>query len=732
MRGVLALFLLALALPAFGQAVQRETNIRPKIGLVLGGGGALGLSHVGVIQRLEEEGIFADIVVGTSIGAVVGATYTSGYSGPELSVLVDDLDWKNMFVDASHRSRLNFRRKQDDVDFPIRLKIGIDQDGLKLPRGAIEGQKLYFELTRLINARNPGARFSNLNRPFKAIATNLENKQTVVLSDGDLTRAVFASMAVPGLLAPVQIGDRLLVDGGLANNLPVSIARAMGADIIIAVDLSRPLKTADEIGNVFDVVEQIVNFVTLQQTEIEIDNLSEVDILVRPDLSGFSPAGFERGRELITVGRDAINAVLPQIRTLVETMQASEPAPVVLANLANPRIAAIHLDNQTNTADALIWANLTAKAGEIFDEEKLAKDITDLYGYDLFGRVDYRLEERADGTHLHLSLQEQSVGDDFLRFGFSVQSNFENEGTFSAQASFTRRNLNTLGAEWRSVLRIGNSPAFGTEWYQPLDARQTWFVSAGADIGRTNFSLFDADNISIGQLRLDQLSVNAALGKTLGRFGEIRVGANHSWNSIERSVGFVGFADQRISSTDVFASLQIDTFDSLAFPSSGWSGNLVIDASVAGDFDAFEDRTLSFSLSRVFPFAGGNLLPRIQAGLALDEPVDGIGEQSLGGFLNLSGLAPSSRLGNHSALASLVWYRPITAPTGLISYPLYLGFSLEAGNVFDRLDDIRLANFTTAGSIFLGAPTPIGPVYLAGGVTEDGNTSVYLFVGQTF
>ncbi len=731
MRALFLVCLLAVSSTGMAQTTNPTETTRPKIGLVLGGGGALGLSHVGVIQRLEEEGIRPDIVVGTSIGAVVGATYTSGYSGAELSVLVDDLDWENMFADASHRSRLNFRRKQDDVDFPIRLKIGIGKDGLKLPRGAIEGQKLYFELTRLINTRNPGARFSNLDRPFKAIATDLENKETVILSEGDLTRAVFASMAVPGILPPVQIGDHLLVDGGLANNLPISIARQMGADIIIAVDLSRPPKLAVDINNVFDVVGQLAAFITLQQAEKELEGLTEIDILIKPDLTGFSPIDFEKGKELVLVGRQAADTVLPELQSLAIAIQSATVEEVV-TTAATPFIVAIELDNQTSTSDELIWSNLHIEANKPLDQQQLAQDITDLYGYDLFSRVDYRLLEQEDGTHLQLSLQEQAAGDGFLRFGFAMQSNFENEGAFNAQVSYTRRNLNWLGAEWRSVLRIGNDPAFSTEWYQPLSARQDWFVSAGLDAVRTNFSLFDDTNTSLGEFRFDSLAINTALGKTIGRVGEFRIGAEHNWIRVERSIGFAGFPKQSEKSTNMFARFRLDTFDSLAFPTSGWQGQVSMNASVAGDFDTFEDKTLSFQLVHALPFAGGTLIPNIEAGLALDESAGGIGSESLGGFLNLSGLAPSSRLGNHKAFGSLIWYRPVTDTTGLISWPLYLGFSLEAGNVFERLDDIRFSNMTKAGSVFIAAPTPIGPVYLATGITEHGDTSVYLFVGQTF
>ncbi|PHR56752.1 MAG: hypothetical protein COA47_12535 [Robiginitomaculum sp.] len=727
----LLVLMLAQAPAGLAQPSDSTQTTRPKIGLVLGGGGALGLSHVGIIQRLEEEGIRPDIVVGTSIGAVVGATYTSGYSGAELSVLVDDLDWENMFADASHRSRLNFRRKQDDVDFPIRLKIGIGKDGLKLPRGAIEGQKLYFELTRLINTRNPGARFSNLDRPFKAIATDLENKETVILSEGDLTRAVFASMAVPGILPPVQIGDHLLVDGGLANNLPISIARQMGADIIIAVDLSRPPKLAADINNVFDVVGQLAAFITLQQAEIELEGLTEIDILIKPDLTGFSPIDFEKGNELVLVGRQAVDAVLPQLQNLARAIKTA-PVAGITTIATTPFIVAIELDNQTSTSDELIWANLHIEDNAPLDQQQLAKDITDLYGYDLFSRVDYRLIEQEDGTHLQLSLQEQAAGDGFLRFGFAMQSNFENEGAFNAQVSYTRRNLNRLGAEWRSVLRIGNDPGLSTEWYQPLTARQDWFVSAGLDAIRTNFALFDDTNTSVGELRFDNLSIQAALGKTVGRIGEFRVGIEHSWTRIERSIGFVGFPKQSEKSTDMFAGFRLDTFDSLSFPATGWRGEIKFDASLTGDFNTFEDKTLSFQLSHAMPFAGGTLIPNVEAGLALDLEAGGIGSQSLGGFLELSGLAPFSRLGNHKAFGSLVWYRPVTDTTGLISWPLYLGFSLEAGNVFERLEDIRFSNMTKAGSVFIAAPTPIGPVYLATGITEHGDTSVYLFVGQTF
>lgn len=731
MRILLILLILLGATSAQANVVPQSELNRPKIGLVLGGGGALGLSHVGVIQRLEEIGIHPDIVVGTSMGAVVGAMYTSGYDGQALTKLATGLNWDAMFTDASPRSRLNFRRKQDDVDFPSRFKVGVGKDGIRLPRGVIQGQNLFFELTRLLNVHNKGARFSHTDRPFRAVATDLENRKAVILAQGDLPSAVFASMAVPGVLPPVQLDGKLLVDGGLANNLPISVARDLGADIIIAVDLSRPPKKADDIKNMFDVFDQLAAFITLEQMQKEVASLGEKDVLIRPGLDGYTPVDFSKGAGLIQRGREAVKPHLAKLQALAKSLPKWKP----VQKKAEPEqqvIAEIHVDNRTNTSDALIWSNLSLRKGDVFDEAELARNIQDLYGYDLFRRIEYRVAEEADGMHLYLTFQPPAVGDDFLRFGFSLESNFENEAGFNAQVSYTRRNLTRLGAEWRSVLGIGSHPHVSTEWYQPLNEKQEYFASFKASVERGRFALFDQHTVAIGELRLDQASLQLAVGRTLAKWGELRFGASQNWARLDRSIGFPGFEKTNDTSTDAFLQLDIDTFDNRSFPASGWDGLVNFETSIGGDFGAFEDKTLHFTLAHALPLAGGTLIPRVEASIGLEDDTLGIGSSSLGGFLRLSGLPPNSRLGNHSALGEFIWYRPITDTTGLLSWPLYAGISLEAGNVFVLRDDIKFSNLTKAGSIFLGTPTPLGPVYLAAGITEDGDSSLYLFMGQTF
>lgn len=719
------------ATAAQASEVPQSELDRPKIGLVLGGGGALGLSHIGVIQRLEEIGIYPDIVVGTSMGAVVGAMYTSGYDGPALSELATGLDWEGMFADASPRSRLNFRRKQDDVDFPTVFKVGISDEGLKLPAGVIQGQNLFFELTRLLNAHNEGARFSHTDRPFRAVATDLETRDEVVLSQGDLPSAVFASMAVPGVLPPVKLGSKLLVDGGLANNLPVSVARSLGADIVIAVDLSSEPKKADEIKNVFDVLNQMAAFITLEQSQKEVASLTDADVLIRPDLKDFSPVDFNKGVKLIALGRKAVEPQLAKLESLAEQIHTEAPDKPVIKTQEDI-IADIHIDNRTKTSDALIWSILTLRKGDRLDEQELQRNIQDLYGYDLFRRIEYRVAEEKDGTHLYLTFQKPAVGDDFLRFGFSLESNFENEAGFNAKVSYTKRNLNAWGAEWRSVIGIGNNPHLSTEWYQPITGKQDNFVSLKAVVDRGRFTFYDQDTVAIGELRLDQASLEAAVGKTLAKWGELRLGVSQNWSRLDRSIGFPGFDKENVTSTDGFVQLDIDTLDSRGFPSSGWDGIFRLESSIGGEFGAFEDKTLHMALLRAMPVAGGTLIPRVESSLGLEDDTLGIGNSSIGGFLRLSGLPPDARLGNHSVLTELIWYRPITDTTGLLSWPLYAGFSMEAGNVFQARDDIKFSNFTKAGSVFVATPSPLGPIYLAAGVTEDGDSSLYLFMGQTF
>jgi len=268
----------------FAGSALRAEDERPSIGLVLGGGGARGIAHIGVLKELERLRIPIDAIAGTSMGAVVGGLYATGLTADELEQIVLSLDWSQALSDTPQRKNLSFRRKQDDVRYPIGLELGVRGRKIILPRGLVQGQNLDPLLRRLTADVSQVHDFSDLPIPFRAVATNLETGDRHVMASGDLARSIRASMSVPGLIAPTSLDGKLLADGGAVANLPVDVVRDMDVDIIIAVDVEFPLYGPNELESAPAITEQILTILTRKETVRQIETLHEDDILIRPAL----------------------------------------------------------------------------------------------------------------------------------------------------------------------------------------------------------------------------------------------------------------------------------------------------------------------------------------------------------------------------------------------------------------------------------------------------------------
>ncbi len=275
MRRLLLVLLLLLPLSALA------AEARPKIGLVLSGGAARGLAHIGVLKALDEQGIQIDAIAGTSMGAVVGGLYASGYTPAELERIALEMDWQQALSDAPPRKDVPFRRKQDDRDFLVKQKISFRDDGtLGLPLGVIQGQNLAMVLESLLVHTSDNRDFDKLAIPFRAVSTDIATGEKVVFRKGHLPQAIRASMSIPAVFAPVEIDGRLLVDGGMVDNIPVDVARDMGVDVVIVVDIGNPLRDRKDLSTVLDVMNQSITLMTRKNSEAQLATLKPGDVLI--------------------------------------------------------------------------------------------------------------------------------------------------------------------------------------------------------------------------------------------------------------------------------------------------------------------------------------------------------------------------------------------------------------------------------------------------------------------
>ena len=407
---------LLLSVPAAGDEAESAhdttTSERPRIGLVLGGGGARGAAHVGVLKELERLQIPIDAIAGTSMGAIVGGLYASGMSPAELESVVKDLNWAQALKDEPARNDLRFRRKEDEQRYPINPDVGLGRDGVRLPLGLIQGQRLDLLLRELTIGVSHVNDFDDLAIPFRAIAADIETGAAVVMGEGDLAKAIRASMSVPGVFAPVQIDGHMLVDGGIAGNLPVEIIREMNVDVIIAVDVEFPLYTIEELRSAIAISEQMLTILIRKETARQIEMLGDDDILIRPELGTYGSADF--GNILTTV-EPGIQAASAREEKLRKLSVDDETYASWLESRARPRVdnrelAFVRLEQDSEIATETFETRLRVSPGDPIEVEALADEAARLHGLALFEKVGYRLVEEDGDIGVVFDARSKSWG----------------------------------------------------------------------------------------------------------------------------------------------------------------------------------------------------------------------------------------------------------------------------------------------------------------------------------
>lgn len=723
-------------LPASAAAASRVG--RPRIGLVLSGGGARGLAHVGVLKELERQHVPIDAIAGTSMGAVVGGLYASGMSASRIESLMGSLDWVEAFRDRPSRTDLDFRRKEDDRDFLVHLPVGYGQGEFKVPKGLIQGQKLAARLREALLPVATLERFDQLPIPFRALATDLATGEPVVLDHGSLALALRASLSAPGVFAPVALDGRQLVDGGIAENLPVDVARSMGVDIVIAVDVSSPLQSTDRLKSALSISNQMISILIGRATARAKASLGPGDVYVRPDLGALSSLDFSRLSFAVAAGTAAVQGADGVAALGVDETSYAQYRARVEARPAAPVIDFVHVAADAGRYHKLIEAALQPTLGKPADGALIDESLRSLYGRDLFQTLDYQLASDGDRHGLNVNAQPKSWGPTFLRFALELQDDFRGNASFNAGVRAVFTDMNPYLAEWRVDAKVGDRPKFAAEFYQPLGYASPWFIAPSVRHESRNVPLFDAAGATIATYRITDNDYGVDLGRELGPWGEVRVGVHKIRGTSSLSVGSPELGESSpppgsYAQGGYFARFTVDRLDSVNFPRHGNSFSLEWDAQRAG-LGATEvgDRARADWL--IADSRGRNTLVFwTTAGTALTTLTGAQSEYLLGGFMNLSGLPANSLAGPHFAIARLVYLRKISAGgEGLFELPAYLGLSAEAGNVWNERHDIRFSTARKDGSAFLGLDTLIGPAYAGAGYDEGGHLSYYLFLGRTF
>ncbi|WP_152221785.1 patatin-like phospholipase family protein [Pseudomonas sp. SCB32] len=728
MRRLLCALLLLLPLGALAASTP------PKIGLVLSGGAARGLAHIGVLKALDEQGIHVDAIAGTSMGAVIGGLYAAGYTPKELEKLALSLDWQQALSDSPPRVDMPFRRKQDDRDFLVKQKLSFRDDGtLGLPLGAIQGQNLSMLLESLLVHTSDTRDFDKLAIPFRAVATDIATGEKVVFSKGHLPQAIRASMSIPAVFAPVEVDGKLLVDGGMVDNIPVDVARQMGVDVVIVVDIGNPLLDRKQLTTVVDMLNQSVTLMTRKNSEAQLATLTASDVLIQPPLSGYSSADFGKVPQLIDAGYRATTILAPRLASLRE----GEDEHALALNQARtpgerkPVINSIEVENDSKVSDDVILHYIRQPLGEHLDLERLQRDMSTLYGLEYFDQVQYRVVHRKDGNALVIHASGKRSGTDYLRLGLNLSDDLNGDSTFNVGASYRVNGINRLGAEWLTRLQIGDHQELYSEFYQPLDVGSRYFVAPFLFNEAQNVEATNDDD-PIAEYRLERYGYGINLGRQIANNGEFRLGVAQAYGKADVRVGEQDLPNYHFNEGYAQLTYSFDTMDSVDFPREGASIQTYFREHTPslGDDDRYRqwDLHLDKALStgpNTFVLGGGY-------GRTIDDANVVVSSFLLGGARQLSGYRQDALAGQNYSLGRAIYYRRMTERSFLpLDFPFYLGGSLERGRVWNN-DNSYDTGYINAASILMGFETPLGPLSFSYGLNSASEHAMYINLGRSF
>ena len=702
---------------------------RPKIGIAFSGGGAKGCAHIGVLRVLEEMRIPVDYAAGTSMGAIVGGLYATGLDPDELTEAILTVDWADALTDKPARKDRSFRRKDDDLRYIPDLELGLGRRGLKFPTGLRSGQKLGLLLRNLTLPVRTVDDFDELPVPFRAVATDIATGQKVVLGHGDLARALRASMAIPTVFSAVELDGKLLVDGGVSDNVPVDVVRAMGADVVIAIDIGAPLLAGPEAGRSFlTILSQTMGLITRANMAPQ---LAAADLVITPEVASYGTLEFEKGREIIAKGEAEARRLVDQLRPYAlseedylawKRSRRRERDPI-------PQVAAVRIEGNQRVDSRVLAAQVELQAGKPFSPAAARGDLSRIFGLGDFETADAELVPEGDGATVVYRVHEKPWGPTYLRAGLGLEANGHGGIDFALLGSVNRTRINALGAEWKTEVQLGSDSFIATSFYQPLSFSRGWFVDPNLSYERRDVPLYvDGDRVADFDVRRQDLRLD--LGYAFGRFGEIRLGVDQARIEPRRQTGIVPeeyayLVGETFHRAGLTFSGVIDRLDSATLPKNGSFASLTAFHSLEslGADDTYSKIELKASRygtrgrHTLFGVLNGGVSPGGENLPIYDQFV-------LGGFFSLAAFERGELRGDNFGLLRLGYYYRL----GKV---LHLGGFVEAARVAALPSDI-IDNPVLTGTVMAIADTAFGPLYLAFSGAEEGRRELYIIFGRRF
>jgi len=708
---------------AWGQELRVNTA-EPRIALVLGGGGARGAAHIGVLEIIEREHIALTCVVGTSMGALVAGSYAAGMTPEEMRRQLSAADWGDMFLDGADYGQLSYRKKRISQRYLSGVELGVTSKGVEFHSGVIAGTKIKLFFNQLVKADYGVRKIEDLPLPVAIVATDIGTGEEVVFRSGSLSHAMRASMSVPGFMAPLDYQGRKLVDGGLVDNLPVAVARDLCQPThIIAVNVGSPLRPANEIGSLISVTGQMIGVLTDQNVTRSIASLKPEDIYLYPDLGDIGAVDFQRSEDAIAAGRKVALSELPRLQALASPVALPERARAIAANDLPLFIDAVEVAPLQHVHPDYVQRQIRQRSGQYLDRAQLEQDLIRIYGDGFYESVDYQIEQREQRNILMVEAKENNWSSDYLSFGFNLDAEYQRGSEFNLRTAYRNTWLNSLGGEFFAAINIGGKTSLELNFYQPLNSRQDYFVEPAYVSRREDLPIYLGSE-KIAEYQLNTAYADWMLGRNLGIYGQAKVGWREYRIRADQEISEVLLPGINEQYGGFYAGVVVDNRNRLFFPSRGWYGELSYFDSREMDYQKINgDINYAYAVDD-FVLAG-----RVNyvTSLASDLPV--YDYVRLGGFLHLSAYA------RNQILADEVFYTHLRAerimgrmPLGL-SGDIRLGIGIEAAHMGVNYNQLEEGDWLDSGVIYLGGETPVGPVYIGYGFNLKGDFNLYFQLG---
>ncbi|KHA60860.1 serine protease [Vibrio variabilis] len=760
----LAMLLLAglWSVSALAQSEYQESEHsepRTKVAVVLAGGGAKGAAHIGVLKALEEMRVPVDFITGTSMGAYVGGLYATGMSADEIESFIDTVDWNTGYRDRVNRSERRVRDKEYEDRYQLTTDLGLRWGEMRAPRGIVQGQGMLKILRETTGNLPPFVSFDDLAIPYRSVATDIIELEPVIIGNGYLVDAMMASMSVPGALPPYEVNGRMLVDGGVTNNMPVDVARELGADVVIAVDISTDYKEEDDFTTFLTVADQLSNYLVRSTTNRQAETLTDEDVFLRPDVGDMEttefdkmPEAFRKGYQAAMQNRDLIKRYSLSSADYQKYVDDKEDARRNLRYGDEIAVEDIVINNNSHYSKKLLENRLALEPGNTYSTKEIEQSVQDLYALDRFELVSYRYDEVDGNDTLVIDVDEKSWGPNYVNFRFFLEDDFSTDSQYSIGMSTNFTDLNVHGAELRTNLEMGTDKMIEGELYSPFLSGQKTFTTFKLAYTKEKrnapFTGFEDTSLEATENYLPvsytEWVAEAAIGYQQTLWRELKFGVRYTDGDGElSSLPLLG--DVKFKRLGAFANYRIDTLDSFSLPTEGiyLDLNYLIsrDKSV-GTTELVTDQRVedtSYEMSGVLKaahsFSRHTLVANLDIGVVTSKnssvPID---PREIGGFLHLSGIPRNSLIGQNKAFGSVVYrYRWFDNDFGLFTSPFYIGASAEYGGVWSDPDlDYNDLPLYMAGSVFAGVDSPVGPIMFGYGRTERNYDSFYLIIGTTF